>query len=271
MAGKRRSIEQRLVDERRRLTLVRLFENVYKSDPKIFSEAVGKPWNHLRQLLKERDKGGHAMGEESARHLEDALDLPPGYFLNPTGAPPKDIEDKLLDFELRLKREELALLAEEHVGYKRDDDMMSWTEAARRYGPRPIASRVPLVGTAPGNLPSGVWCGDVLVAKPFGFVELCTKDKMAFLVQVSDAAMAPRFHIGELAFIEPSMDVEIEDDVLVYTKTGDFLLRRLLARRTAVKLGTYDGSSSSTLDPAEVQWIYLAAYPLPGRLLKPLR
>jgi phage repressor protein C with HTH and peptisase S24 domain len=80
--------------------------------------------------------------------------------------------------------------------------------------------------------------------------------------------MAPRFHPGEYALVEPGTQPEIEDDVLVRLASGETLIKRLLSRRDGYRLGSWNDTAVLQLRPEDVTWMYYIAHPVPTRKIK---
>lgn len=86
-----------------------------------------------------------------------------------------------------------------------------------------------------------------------------------------DEVLFPRYRLGEFALVEPDVQPEIEDDVLVRLTDGSFLLRRLFSRRGGIRLGTYNPADGSLfLREEQVSWIYYVSNPVPGYRIKRL-
>lgn len=103
-----------------------------------------------------------------------------------------------------------------------------------------------------------------------GQATIATEDAQAFLVSVVDDAMAPRYNVGEYALVEPGTEPELEDDVLVCLDSGQVLLRRLLSRRSGIKLGFYRSGATQIFTEGQVAWCYYVSNPVPARKIKPL-
>lgn len=129
--------------------------------------------------------------------------------------------------------------------------------------------RVFVVGRAQGGLPERIWTdGDYPVGATDRYAELATSDPNAFLTPIIGDSMSPRYNAGEFALIEPSTEPELEDDVLVRLTTGETMLKRLLARRGGIRLGSYNEPEIRTFQPEEISWMYYSAHPVPARKIK---
>jgi transcriptional regulator with XRE-family HTH domain len=89
-----------------------------------------------------------------------------------------------------------------------------------------------------------------------------------FLFPVPDDRMAPRFMRGDFAIVEPSVDPDIEDDVLVKRTTGELGLYRLLSRRNGVRLGAWNEQLIVTLAESELESMYYVSGFVPRRKIR---
>lgn len=131
-------------------------------------------------------------------------------------------------------------------------------------------SRVWVVAPGEGGMSDRVW--DEGASRPNGatgeFAEVATNDPRAFVWRVQDDEMAPRYMLGEYALVEPSVEPELEDDVLVLLSNGSVLLRRLVSRRGGIRLGSHVSSSVQMFREGEIAWMYYVAHPLPARRIR---
>lgn len=131
-------------------------------------------------------------------------------------------------------------------------------------------SRVWVVAPGEGGMSDRVW--DEGASRPNGatgeFAEVATSDPRAFVWRVQDDEMAPRYMLGEYALVEPSVEPELEDDVLVLLSNGSVLLRRLVSRRGGIRLGSHVSSSVQMFREGEIAWMYYVAHPLPARRIR---
>jgi phage repressor protein C with HTH and peptisase S24 domain len=129
---------------------------------------------------------------------------------------------------------------------------------------------VPVVGQgAGGDLPERVWTdGDQPVGQTSEYAEVASTDPHAFIVRVVGTSMIPKYTPGDYALVEPGTDPDIEDDVLVRLANGQTMIKRLLARRGHVRLGSYNDPEVLTYEKEEVTWMYYVAYPVPVRKIK---
>lgn len=132
---------------------------------------------------------------------------------------------------------------------------------------RPRLQRVYVCGTCQGGIPDRVWEGSWKEMAQ-EYAEVASSDPAAFLCEVEGNSMAPRYMPREFALIEPGTTPEIEDDVLVRLKSGETMLKRLLGRRSGVRLGSYNDPEIITFADEEVEWIYYSAHPVPRRKIR---
>lgn len=129
--------------------------------------------------------------------------------------------------------------------------------------------RVYVVGRAQGGMPETLWTdGDYPVGATDEFAELATGDPHAFLSPVIGHSMSPRYNQGEFALVEPGTEPELEDDVLVRLATGEVMLKRLLARRGGIRLGSYNEPEVYSYTIEQITWMYYVAHPVPARKIK---
>lgn len=90
-------------------------------------------------------------------------------------------------------------------------------------------------------------------------------DDRAFLIPVEDASMHPRFQRNEYALVEPSIEPDIEDVVLIRLKNGDMMIRRLISRTGGIRVGLYSTQETTLIDPQTIEWMYYVSNPVPAR------
>ena len=131
--------------------------------------------------------------------------------------------------------------------------------------------RVFVVSMQNGGLPERLWKGeDYPVVATKEYSEIATSDPRAFLVPVIGDSMIPRYNPGEFALVESAIEPELEDEVLVRLTSGETMLKRLLARRGGIRLGSYNVQDVQTFQPNEIAWMYYVAHPVPARKIKTL-
>jgi phage repressor protein C with HTH and peptisase S24 domain len=131
--------------------------------------------------------------------------------------------------------------------------------------------RVFVIGNMQRGLPERIWTDeDYPVGATNKYAEIVTNDQRAFLIPVVGHSMAPRYNAGEFALVLPATEPELEDDVLVRLATGETMLKRLLARRGGIRLGSYADPEVHTYQPEEITWMYYVAHPVPARQIREL-
>lgn len=129
--------------------------------------------------------------------------------------------------------------------------------------------KVWVVGKGQGGFPERIWTdGDYPVGATDEYAEVATSDAHAFLITVEGDSMAPRYHPGEFALVEPATEPDLEDDVLVRLATGETMLKRLLSRRAGYRFGSWNDPAILSYRPEEVVWVYYVAHPVPARKIK---
>lgn len=146
-------------------------------------------------------------------------------------------------------------------------------EATQSFGTPVEASKFKytwVVGKGSGGLlPEILWSDtEQLVGSSNEYAEIVSSDPHAFIIEVDGPSMIPRFNPGEYALVEPSADIDIEDDVLVRLASGATMIKRLLARRGGIRLGSYNDPEVMHFKSEEVTWMYYVAYPVPAKKIK---
>lgn len=130
---------------------------------------------------------------------------------------------------------------------------------------------VPVYGKGFGGSPEGrAWTdGDFPPGASDKFAEIATSDPNAFLTEIEEGSMSPRYNPGEYALVEPNTVPELEDDVFVKLKNDGTCLKRLLSRRDGyVRLGSYNTTEVLTYKEEDIEWMYYVAHPVPRRKIK---
>ncbi len=130
-------------------------------------------------------------------------------------------------------------------------------------------TRIPVIGKGAGGLPERIWDDaghPVGESDRFGMVY--SSDPHAFLVEVSEESMLPKYTPGDFALVEPSSEAELEDDVLVRLATGQTMIKRLLSQRGAYRFGSYNNTAVLHYRFEDVTWVYYVPYPVPRRKIK---
>ncbi len=126
-----------------------------------------------------------------------------------------------------------------------------------------------VVGKVAGGLPERIWNdGDQPIGATDRVGAVISTDPLAFLCEVTEDSMVPKYVPGDFALVEPGTEPELEDDVIVRLHTGETLLKRLLSRRNGYRFGSYNNSTVLSFPSEDVTWIYYVAYPVPRRKIK---
>lgn len=128
---------------------------------------------------------------------------------------------------------------------------------------------IPVVGKGMGGLPDRMFTDE---GRPINghdeYAELFSPDPAAFIIRVDGNSMWPKYIKHGYALVEPGIEPEIEDDVLLKTTTGEVMLKRLLSRRNGYLLGSYNDTTTYSYDKTEIVWMYYVAYPVPAKKIK---
>lgn len=131
------------------------------------------------------------------------------------------------------------------------------------------AHRIWVVGKGAGGLSERIWTdGDHPVGATDQYGLVASTDPHAFLVEVSEESMIPKYTPGDFALVEPGTTPELEDDVLVRLSTGITMIKRLLSQRGAYRFGSYNSTATLHYKFEDVDWIYYIAHPVPRRKIK---
>lgn len=129
--------------------------------------------------------------------------------------------------------------------------------------------KVWVIGQGQGGLPDRVWTdGDYPVDASDEYSEEYTEDEHAFIVKVRGDSMSPRYMPGEHVLVEPSIPPEIEDDVLVRLASGETMIKRLLSRRSGIRLGSWNQAEVMTYAEREITWMYYVSNRVPAHKIK---
>lgn len=121
--------------------------------------------------------------------------------------------------------------------------------------------RIPVIGDVKGGhdgfleeLEHPVGFGD-------GYVEYPTTDPNAYAVRVRGDSMHPRYRAGEFVIVEPNIEPQEGDDVVVVCANGRKMLKQLNWRRDGEiqLLSVNDGYAPKTMSSSEVMSIQLVA------------
>lgn len=212
---------------------------------------------NLRRIWDEKKKGLGLTQEKAAAALGFNTQAAVSHYLS--GYTPLNT-DAVLKFAALLKVQPSQI---------REDIVELLGPASRPGGAMPGGRKVWVIGNGQGGLPDRVWTdGDYPVGASDEYAEVATDDSHAFVVRVWGESMYPKYKAGDYALVEPSETPEIEDDVLVRLNTGETMLKRLLARRGGIRLGSYGTAEVLTYAPDEITWIYYVSHPIPARKIK---
>lgn len=114
-------------------------------------------------------------------------------------------------------------------------------------------------GIARVLIPTGSDDGEMRLAN------VALPDDRWFLYRIEDDTMAPRYTSGDYALVEPGIEPEIEDDVLVRFVDGKMAIMRLLSRRGGIRLGLWADQTVRAHAEDEIVWMYYVSGFVPGR------
>lgn len=120
---------------------------------------------------------------------------------------------------------------------------------------------VPVVGTAQlGD--DGYWHElDYPVGHGEGFITYPTRDKNAYALRVKGDSMRPRIKPGEFVVILPNHSIPPGEEVMVKTKDGRCMIKRLGARRGGLVelLSVNEDHRPITLDEGQIEKLHYVA------------
>lgn len=148
------------------------------------------------------------------------------------------------------------------------------SEAADYLPARPSTARVagqprgiPVVGYAVGSPIEDGFYDDMGFPPGAGeeYIPWPTKDPNAYAIRVRGNSMESRIRHGELIVVEPNSRVDVNDDVIVQTRAGRKMVKRLRERRaTEVTLGSINQAYKDlTISMEEIVFIHRIAAILP--------
>lgn len=128
------------------------------------------------------------------------------------------------------------------------------------------SKRIWVVGKGAGGIAERVWTdADYPVGATDQYGLVASTDPHAFLTEVTEDSMIPKYTPGDFALVEPSTAPELEDDVLVRLTSGLTMIKRLLSRRNAFRFGSYNTTAVLHYRFEDVTWVYYVAHPVPRR------
>ncbi len=103
-----------------------------------------------------------------------------------------------------------------------------------------------------------------------GVVYYPTADQNAYALRVRGDSMSPRYRQGQYIIVEPSIEPQPGDDVVVICKNGRKLLKVMAWIRgdSVSLLSVNDGHAPLTLDLSEVERMHTVAGTVPARALQ---
>lgn len=213
-----------LTKHRKRRLRALIDASPYSGSQASFAKAAGLTEGRVSQLLDPNQ----SFGERSARNVASELRLGDRYFEEGFSAP---VVEGLLSSEVG---EAVQLKA---------------------------IKRIPVIGDVKGGddgfleeLEHPVGFGD-------GYVEYPTADPNAYAVRVRGDSMHPRYRAGEFVIVEPNIEPQEGDDVVVVCGNGRKMLKQLNWRRDGEVqlLSVNDGYAPTTMGLSEVMSIQLVA------------
>lgn len=119
--------------------------------------------------------------------------------------------------------------------------------------------KVPVVGEVKGGDDGFLEEFRYPVGHGEGFIEFPTVDPHAYAVRVRGDSMHPRYRAGEFVIVEPSVEPQDGDDVVVICRNGKKLLKQLnWVRDGEIQLlSINNGYAPLTLSTAEVERIHM--------------
>lgn len=121
--------------------------------------------------------------------------------------------------------------------------------------------RIPMVGTAQLG-PDGYWSElEYPVGHGEGYVQYQSKDPNAYALRVKGDSMRPRIKPGEYVIVEPNVQVQPGDEVLVKTRDGRAMVKVLHTRRSGhvELLSINEDHRPLTLDESEIELMHHVA------------
>jgi phage repressor protein C with HTH and peptisase S24 domain len=102
------------------------------------------------------------------------------------------------------------------------------------------------------------------------FVPWPTRDKNAYALRVRGDSMQSRIRPGEIIVVEPNTEAMPGQDVVIRTKSGRKMVKRLLFKRgDEITLGSInDAYKPVTISVAEIESVHLVAAIVQGSMAK---
>lgn len=196
----------------------------YSGSQASFAKATGLTEGRVSQLLDP----GQSFGERSARNIATVLDLGDRYF-------------------------------EEGFGIGSMVELLS-SDIGDALSLKAI-KKIPVIGEVKGGDDGYLEELEYPVGFGDGYVEYPTTDPNAYAVRVRGDSMHPRYRAGEFVIVEPNIEAQEGDDVVVVCSNGRKMLKQLNWRRDGELqlLSVNNGYGPLTLSIHEVRSIQLAA------------
>ena len=253
------------IDEIRRLNLIEAIARA--GTAKALAEKADLSAAYISQVKNGQpdSKTGNPknLGDEAARKIEKAVGVTRGWM---------DVDHSTAQAGANVKTS---------TGADQSETKLNEPSGAPTYNVQRLpASTIPVgssparpvyvVGRANGGLPERIWTdGGYLVGATEEFAVLATDDPHAFLTPVIGTSMVPVYNPGDFAFVEPSTEVDLGDDVLVRLTTGETMLKQLRVRREdGIQLGSYGEPGTLYFKPNEITWMYYVAHPVRRKKIK---
>ena len=121
--------------------------------------------------------------------------------------------------------------------------------------------RIPLVGEVQGGADGYLMELAYPVGHGDGYVEYPARDSMAYALRVRGDSMHPRYRAGEFVIIEPSIEAQAGDDVVVCCKDGRKMLKMLnwIRDGEAQFLSINNGYAPLTIQLQDIESIQVAS------------
>ncbi|MFL9669008.1 S24 family peptidase [Variovorax sp. AB1(2024)] len=203
-----------------------------------------------RLFYPQRKNGAKGIGPEIMQACTEAFELPRGFW--------------------EMSPEEAAIELGEGRPTRPPSDQPAMPDGSILVDPSK-AQRIWVVGKGAGGLSERIWTdGDHPVGATDQYGLVASTDPQAFLVEVTEESMVPKYTPGDFALVEPGTAPELEDDVLVRLTSGITMIKRLLSQRGQFKFGSYNNTAVLYYRAEDVDWIYYVAHPVPRRKIKSL-
>lgn len=220
----------RNVFERRRKLVLDLIDKRYDGRKSAFAVAAKRSASQVGHITYPPGHDGHKdIGENLAREIEKECGLPTGLLLI---APADNLKDAL------------EALANGATGSSVDKELPLHGQA------RNVFVRYRTEGERGARR----------------YATVATNDPHTYLLEVKGTALTPWALPGDVLMVQPSLPVELEDDVVVECTDGGTVIGRLLSLRGGWRLGQY-GSAPVVLPTDKVGSVHVVAAVLSRHLV----